>query len=349
MRNTTVDVCLEGGGTKGIAYVGALQALEQNEVRVRCSVGTSAGAITALLLQLGYSSAQMHELLTEKIDGEPRFTSFFDVPSEFSKQVLHDSLLMQEFRAIDIPLVPESVEARIDRAIMGALLKGKYFRQFFSLVERGGLFAGERFVEWLEWLLQRRGFAKDLTLTELPQLTVIAADITSQEKLVLNGKTAPHMPVVWAVRASMSIPLVWQSVLWQEAWGNYAGRALHGHELVDGGLCSNFPLRLLLEPSELMAETESLPVLGLLLDEELRVEGIPSEHRPLPKPLDHIEALVDTMRQGNDRAVLQRYEDNVCRLPCSGYGTLEELAKAKEAALIKAARRAVRAHLLTRN
>lgn len=47
----------EGGGVKGIAYVGAMEVLEEKGVleNIQRVGGTSAGAINALLLGLNYS------------------------------------------------------------------------------------------------------------------------------------------------------------------------------------------------------------------------------------------------------------------------------------------------------
>ncbi len=59
------NLIFEGGGVKGIAYVGALQVLEQRQILkniVRCG-GTSAGAINALLFALGYSNRETLDLM----------------------------------------------------------------------------------------------------------------------------------------------------------------------------------------------------------------------------------------------------------------------------------------------
>jgi len=61
------NLVFEGGGVKGIAYVGALELLEQKEIldRITRVGGTSAGAINAVLLALGYSREEMLEILLE--------------------------------------------------------------------------------------------------------------------------------------------------------------------------------------------------------------------------------------------------------------------------------------------
>ena len=54
-----VGVVLSGGGAKGIAHVGVLQALEESGVPVDYVTGTSMGAIVGGLYSIGYSPAEM--------------------------------------------------------------------------------------------------------------------------------------------------------------------------------------------------------------------------------------------------------------------------------------------------
>ena len=56
---------MKGGGVKGIAYVGALKALEDYDYRFRHFAGTSAGAISAALLAVGYTSEELGRVLAE--------------------------------------------------------------------------------------------------------------------------------------------------------------------------------------------------------------------------------------------------------------------------------------------
>ena len=55
----------EGGGVRGLAYVGALQALEEAGLRpqVDAAAGSSAGAITSALVALGYTAAELRDAL----------------------------------------------------------------------------------------------------------------------------------------------------------------------------------------------------------------------------------------------------------------------------------------------
>lgn len=58
------NLVLEGGGVKGIAYVGALEALERANTlsKLERVAGTSAGAITAMLVAVGYSVDEIKEI-----------------------------------------------------------------------------------------------------------------------------------------------------------------------------------------------------------------------------------------------------------------------------------------------
>mgnify|MGYP000421601976 CR=1 FL=1 len=59
------NLVFEGGGVKGIAYAGALQALETKNILkdVKRVAGTSAGAITAALVSLKYEAAAITKVV----------------------------------------------------------------------------------------------------------------------------------------------------------------------------------------------------------------------------------------------------------------------------------------------
>ena len=59
------NLVFEGGGVKGVAYGGVLDVLEQRGITSRITdvAGTSAGAITATLVSLGYTAAKFKEIM----------------------------------------------------------------------------------------------------------------------------------------------------------------------------------------------------------------------------------------------------------------------------------------------
>ena len=72
-----------GGGIKGISYCGALDILEQQGIlsNIKGYAGTSAGSIVASLLAIGYTSAEIKELLNE-IDFNKMVGDIWDLPFE---------------------------------------------------------------------------------------------------------------------------------------------------------------------------------------------------------------------------------------------------------------------------
>src|SRR5687767_3789487 len=60
------NLVFEGGGVKGIAYGGALEVLNSMNILkdIERVAGTSAGAINATLLALGYTSAEVSKIIS---------------------------------------------------------------------------------------------------------------------------------------------------------------------------------------------------------------------------------------------------------------------------------------------
>jgi predicted acylesterase/phospholipase RssA len=371
------DMVFEGGGAKGMVFVGALKALQEQQHDHRRLIGTSAGAITATLLAVGYSAEEMGEVLSERdAQGEPVFASFMDKPTadDFSDQEIEDSLTMKLFRQIDLPIIPERAEHWADRKILDRLLSLKAYPALFSFIERGGLYVGKAFLDWFKQKLEVKGSGySELTLQQLNQITgkdlsLVASDTTAGRLLVLNHRTAPDCPVAWAVRMSMSIPFAWHEVIWQADWGGYLSEDLAGHTVVDGGVLSNFPINMFLsdEPEIQMLMGATVPepdrLLGLLIDESLEVPDAP----PLPKEdedegaglggkisklrtVQRVQRLVDTMRGAHDNQLIAANERLICRLPAKTYGTMEfDMTDERKEKLVAAGKLMMEKHLAQR-
>ena len=57
-----VGLALAGGGIKGVAHAGALQALEENGINIDIIGGTSSGAIVATLYSIGYKPKEIYDI-----------------------------------------------------------------------------------------------------------------------------------------------------------------------------------------------------------------------------------------------------------------------------------------------
>ena len=360
------DLVFEGGGAKGMVFVGALRELERRGHTYGRFLGTSAGAIMATFAAAGLTMQEMLDALNEKdAQGVPIFKQFLGRPRPFTRQDIQGSVTRQALQTIDLPGVPDNVEAYIDRIVLYLMTRDE-FAHVFSFVERGGWYSADAFVQWAQAKLDqasptgRRRELSRQTFAEFHrttgrELSLVAADTTDSRMLVLNHRTAPLVPVVWGMRMSMSLPLLWQEVVWQPEWGDYMGRPLAGHRVVDGGLLSNFPIELFLSSdphvTALMGHRTSQGVLGLLIDESLPVGEVAERNAPadgglasLP-PAQRIKGLVDTATQAHDKMVIDAFEQFVCRLPARGYQTTEfDMTDARRDALIAAGQQALDAY-----
>lgn len=171
------NLVFEGGGVKGIAYAGALRELERQGIlpEIKRVAGTSAGAITAVLVALGASADQVEEIV-----GHTKFREFMDD----SFGVIRDmNRLVEDYGWFK----GETFSAWMQKQIM--VLAGQPQLTFGELAERAGK-AGSRCKE----------------------LYMIASDLTLQMPIVYSAKTTPDAEIWEAVRMSMSIPLFFASV-----------------------------------------------------------------------------------------------------------------------------------------
>jgi NTE family protein len=371
-----IDLVFEGGGAKGAVFSSALKVLlDEHGHRPARLLGTSAGAITAVSLAAGYTPDEMLHALAEKdADGTPVLASFLGIPAPFDETAIQQSAIRKLLADLDIPFVPDFVETRLDDWLAHALATHVRARHLFSFIERGGWYSADPFVTWLKHKLdeprpdgQARCYSH-MTLQEFfeatgAELTLVAADTTSAQMLLLNHRTAPHCPVVWAARMSMSVPLLWQEVEWQEAWGPYhawdpAAAELRpvdltGHTVVDGGLLSNFPIALFLadrsDVAAVVGPARTRNVLGLLIDESLQVPNRPP--RPAApsrfslgslRTVDRIHRLLTTATAAHDNMAISAFSRHVVRLPAGGYGTVQfDMDDDERQALLDAGRTAM--------
>ena len=204
------NLVMEGGGIRGIAYGGALAELEKQGVlpEIKRVGGTSAGAIQALLLALGYTPEEISRItyetnVKEFADGRMIFFGGFH---------------------------------RMARKF-GWYRGEKFTKWLGKLVEQKTGKADLTFAE-LHALAGSRGF-RDLYVT--------GTNLSRQQLVILSYETYQEMKVRDAVRISMSIPLFFQAVGIDKAGKVVALTKKNVPEvdiLVDGGIIGNFPIQL---------------------------------------------------------------------------------------------------------
>jgi NTE family protein len=229
-----VDLVFEGGGVKGIGLAGAFCHLLDEGFQPQRVAGTSAGAITAALVAAGYDAADLRRLVLE----EMKYRQFEDGGHWPASQGI------------------EMLRHR-------GLHPGKYFEGWMrEHLEAKGL---TKFGQ----LRQDAGDAGDAGGAGAPaaaayKLQVIASDVTRERMLVLPRDAQEHLgtdpdelEVAKAVRMSMSIPIFFDPVIYQNPQ-NPADE----HVIVDGGILSNFPVWLFDSPP---GQAPRWPTFGMLL------------------------------------------------------------------------------------
>ena len=243
------------------------------------------------------------------------------------------------------------------------MLSSELLRPLLAFLELGYGASDQPFLDWLASLLDTGSFEgrprhfSAMTLREFyaatgAELSLVVSDMTDAHVLVLNHRTAPHCPLLWALRMSSSVLLLWEPVTWRDAWGAYLERDISGHTIVDGQMFSPFPIELLFSDSPLVTRwlgaKQTPNVLGFVLDTTIPVPGAPP---PEPEPWSYVadrlpsaRALVGML----DAAVLTRLkltiqavDRRIIRLPVKGYGMMEtQLSLGRVDALVKAGREA---------
>jgi NTE family protein len=340
------DLVFKGGGAKGMAFGGALQVFKDAGHTHRRVVGTSAGAITAVLTGAGYSPDELIKVCTE-LDamGNPVFASFMDPPAEsdFTQELIEGCETIALMKAAGFPF--SGLLENVEEKIIKSLLHIELYRELFSFNECGGFYAGDKALQWFRDRLMQKEMKPDVTWAEFAAKTnkdvsVVTTDVTDKEMVVLNARTAPNVPVAESARMSMSIPFVWREMIWKEEWGTYrllgkdgkiTERKKAGNIFVDGGVLSNFPLRLIAGSDDdvvaVMGKTDPNAAgnLGLFLDAQIPVPGAEKSDTRVPRlrAAQRVTRLIDTLTDSADLAVIRQYEDYVCRLPVGGFGTTE--------------------------
>jgi predicted acylesterase/phospholipase RssA len=143
-------------------------------------------------------------------------------------------------------LVAALLSVKGDISMMTHLSAGIDFRQFrnmeldhiFNITRTWGLDSGDGLLEGISCMLEQVG-AKDWTLSKVPGLHIIIADVTHSKTIICSSKTHPDLLLAHAVRASMSLPFFYMPY-----------RTPDGSLWVDGGIRCNFAWTLLSEEEQ---------------------------------------------------------------------------------------------------
>nr|WP_225937137.1 patatin-like phospholipase family protein [Myxococcus sp. RHSTA-1-4] len=305
---------MEGGGTLGIALLGYLHALEQAKVRFLDIGGTSAGAITALLLAaVDTKDKPKSSYLLERLAAKD-LSEFMD-SSGGVKRFLNAWLAKRPklLLALNGPAVVRAVLHHL------GLNPGQAFYDWMvSNLEQRGIFTvqdlDERMKAQPQGLRRRDGQALSPDDCEA-HLALIAAEVTTETKVEfprmakLFWKNWEEENPALFVRASMSVPFFFYPLTvelpdlspeeLQQRWALASFADIHPREkvhLVDGGIMSNFPINLFHVPG-----VPSAPTFGARL-------GMRKKHT-IQKPAELGRAIFDSARHCLDYDFILQHRD----------------------------------------
>ncbi|WP_028548799.1 patatin-like phospholipase family protein [Paenibacillus sp. UNC451MF] len=223
-----INAVFEGGGVKGIALAGAVQAAERRGLKFHQVAGTSSGAIVASLVAAGYTAEEM-----KKIIMATPFSSFMQRAPIFNTKIIGP--LTRVFLKKGL-YSGEALEHWIHQ-----LLLAKGIRTFSDLKTN-----------------QLRIIASDISDRKLLVLPDDIAQYGIDPKQLLVSK---------AVRMSTSIPYFFDPVIIRKAPDKRAKKQAFAEQfayIVDGGLLSNFPLWIF-DKDHASAMDQIIPTIGFQL------------------------------------------------------------------------------------
>jgi NTE family protein len=204
------NLVLEGGGIRGIAYCGAIEVLERKGIleNVKRVGGTSAGAIQASLLAVGYRADELTQIVKDM-----KVESFNDGQYVFFGGTKR---LLKRY----------------------GWYKGDKFRKWIEQKIEHKTQIHHLTFGRLHELSKTQPSYRDLYIT--------ATNLSKQKAVVFSYENYPEMRIADAVRISMSIPLYYCAVLVDSLGHIYDKQPAHIEVdvMVDGGILMNYPIHL---------------------------------------------------------------------------------------------------------
>ncbi len=164
------NLVFRAGGVLGIAYVGAITTLEKKGIMegIERVAGSSAGSITAVALSMGYSAAELKQIMEET-----KFSKFLD-------GWINPFRLLKKY----------------------GVYKGEFYLEWMKKIISEEILPDRR----PKLGLSPMATFADFHAAGCKELYIMVTNLTLQTVEELSYRTTPHLPVAEACRASMAIP-----------------------------------------------------------------------------------------------------------------------------------------------
>lgn len=202
LQAQTVGLVLSGGGAKGIAHIGIIKALEENNVPIDYVAGTSMGAIVGAWYAMGYTPDEMLDLILSEDFNlwsrgifDKRYVYYFKKPDP-TPEIVTFNVALQDSSKFEPHFLPNS--------LINPFPMNYAFMSIFA-----------------PYSAQCEGNFDNLFVP----FRAVASDVYHKREVILrNGDLGD------AVRASMSFPFVFKPI------------EIDSVLVYDGGIYNNFPV-----------------------------------------------------------------------------------------------------------
>ncbi|MDO5570236.1 MAG: patatin-like phospholipase family protein [Bacteroidales bacterium] len=201
----SVGLVLSGGGARGIAHIGVIYALEEKGIPIDYVAGTSMGAIVGALYAMGYSPAEMMELINskefqsaQKGKIQEKYIYYFTKPDP-TPEFINFRLSVKDSTTNIQQLLPQS--------LINPVPMDFDFMNYFSKATA-----------------QCNGDFNNLFIP----FRCVASDVYKKAEIKFKSGDLGK-----AVRASMSFPFVFKPI------------KIDSIQLYDGGIYNNFPINIM--------------------------------------------------------------------------------------------------------
>jgi NTE family protein len=235
--------------------LGALRALIENKTidieNIRRVGGTSAGAITAALLGVGYTLDELEQILKNEL----KFKDLLDNTDEYKKKFfeLKEQLGQMTLQEIFVYIIQKVIQHKfpIPQVILSPFF-GELNAIDQAIITEFGIFSGKKLRNFLDLWIKEKTKIPNATFEDIDKeiqskgercsfkhIYITGVDLITGKTFKFSHRHSPKMPIADAVRISISIPFIFEPVKYE--FENQYGHTIKGL-FVDGGVFDNYPL-----------------------------------------------------------------------------------------------------------
>lgn len=232
-----------GGGSKGLAYAGVMEALRQSAILkdVKYVTGSSAGAMTAMMIALGIDEDNFTEIV--KALDFAQLLSFFERDTDGVCHMADSGenvvKLLQEIirRHLEVYLEPDRDFLLSKEEYLNKQTDFNDRRQaehnYERVMQRFRAFLTEPTADFTYADLHHlQAMMKDYNKHRIKDLNISVSDLTTGKLREFSYELTPHASIASTVQIAGALPGVFRPQTWED-----------GHILADTGIINNTPVK----------------------------------------------------------------------------------------------------------